>query len=85
MYLIIYYSDADEWNKKRRDLISLLANNFRANIYSMGFGTPLRTPSYILGYHPSKHEPEPKRRPSNPDYKRRGDRKRSEDSYAYEK
>ncbi len=43
----------DEWNKKRLDLLNLLKNNFKSLPYYMGYGVPLRTPSYILGYQPN--------------------------------
>jgi len=42
------FSDIDEWNKSRKDLMSLL-KDYLTNPNFMGFGAPLRTPTYILG------------------------------------
>ena len=36
--------------------MSLLNQHLKSRINSMGFGVPLRTPSYILGYHPREEE-----------------------------
>jgi hypothetical protein len=44
----------------------------------MGFGVPLRTPSYILGYHPL-NRPDAERPTRKWSYKNKSDRKRRDD------
>jgi hypothetical protein len=56
--------------------------NFKSSPYLFGYGVPLRTSSYILGYQPSKSELENKSR--HDDHRKRNDRKRSDD-YNYDK
>jgi hypothetical protein len=50
--LKVYNGEADDWNKARKDLVKLISENVISNANFMGFGAPLRTPSYILGYQP---------------------------------
>jgi hypothetical protein len=50
--LKVYNNDADNWNRSRKDLFKLISENISSNAYFMGFGAPLRTQSYILGYQP---------------------------------
>ncbi len=50
--LKVYNNEADDWNKARKDLLKLISENISSNSNFMGFGAPLRTPSYILGYQP---------------------------------
>ncbi len=64
--LKVYNNEADDWNRARKDLLKLLSENISSNPYFMGFGIPMRTPSYILGY-----------QPFNEDRKRRINRKRN--------
>ena len=54
------FSDVDEWNLKRKEMLHLLMNEVKSNPYFMGFVVPLRTPSYILGYQPNGSEQEKK-------------------------
>jgi len=72
------YSDVDEWNKKRLDLLNLLFNNFKSSPYYTGFGTPLRTSSYILGYQPSNKIDSDKSQRRYRNRNDRNDRKRSD-------
>jgi hypothetical protein len=76
----------DDWNKKRKEVLSLLLQNLKSSPFLFGFGVPLRTSSYILGYQPSKPEAEMKSRRHDDNRRRydRNERKRSED-YSYEK
>ena len=45
--------DIDEWNKKKKIFFEDLKNIFKCNINYMGFGVPMRTQGYILGYQPN--------------------------------
>jgi hypothetical protein len=65
--LKIYNTEVDEWNKVRKDVLKLVAENVTTSAYYMGFGVPLRTPSYILGYQPHSETDVKKKKP----YRRR--------------
>ena len=45
--------DIDEWNKKKKNFFEDLKNIFKCDINYMGFGVPIRTQGYILGYQPN--------------------------------
>jgi len=45
--------DIDEWNKKKKNFFEDLKNIFKSDINYMGFGVPIRTQGYILGYQPN--------------------------------
>ena len=47
--LKVYNTEADDWNKTRKDLFKLISDNVNSSAYFMGYGVPLRTTSYILG------------------------------------
>lgn len=47
-----YFSDVDDFNKSRKDFLHFLINNLNCNPYLMGWGAPMRTPSYLFGYKP---------------------------------
>ena len=52
--LKINVKEVDGWNNQKRELLNFLKNNLKTNPYFMGFGAPMRTPGYILGYIPNK-------------------------------
>jgi hypothetical protein len=54
--LKVYNIDADEWNNKRKDFERFLSDNLHTIPYFTGFGIPMRTQSYILGYTPGSAE-----------------------------
>ena len=45
--------DIDEWNKKKKNFFEDLKNIFKCDVNYMGFGVPIRTQGYILGYQPN--------------------------------
>ena len=63
--------DVDSWNLKKKEFLNEMRKNLKCNPYLMGFGAPLRTPGYILGYIPNKNVPK----------RRRNDIKRRKDSF----
>ena len=63
--------DVDSWNLKKKEFLNEMKKNLKCNPYLMGFGAPLRTPGYILGYIPNKNVPK----------RRRNDIKRRKDSF----
>lgn len=54
--LKINIKEVDGWNIKKKDLLIHLMNTYKSHPYFMGFGTPIRSPGYILGYPPSKEK-----------------------------
>jgi hypothetical protein len=65
--LKVYNNDVDMWNKTRKDVLKLVMDSVQTSGYFMGFGVPLRTPSYILGYQPHSETEIKKKKP----YRRR--------------
>ncbi len=55
-------SNIDEYNKRRKDFFEFLLRNLSCPPNFVGFGAPLRTPSYILGYNPNFSEENKKKR-----------------------
>lgn len=64
IFIIIYeiYSDIDEFNRKRKEFYEYLERYLSCSPNFVGFGAPLRTPSYILGYNPSHSDDDKKKR-----------------------
>ena len=52
--LKINVKEVDGWNLKKKDLLYFLKSELKTNPYFMGYGVPMRTPGYILGYIPNK-------------------------------
>ena len=52
--LKINVKDVDLWNLKKKEFLEEMKNILKCNPFLMGFGAPLRTQGYILGYVPSK-------------------------------
>ncbi len=75
----VLFSDADDWNKRRKDVLGFLFNNLKSSPYYIGFGVPLRTPSYIFGYQTNKTDQESRPRKSEHKRRRSENRKKSED------
>lgn len=45
-------NEYDDWNNSKRDFANLMQNMTRLNMFLMGIGVPMRTPTYILGRPP---------------------------------
>lgn len=53
--LKINIKDVDLWNLKKKEFFEEMKKILKCNPFLMGFGAPMRTPGYILGYIPNKN------------------------------
>jgi hypothetical protein len=68
--LKINIKDVDSWNFKKKEFLEEMQKILKCNPYLMGFGAPMRTPGYILGYIPNKNVPK-RRRNERDNYRRK--------------